>query len=190
MSAHTRILALLAAIVAAQLAVPAWMILRCELVLRNGTALRFRTAPVDPYDAFRGRYVALGFDVQNVPCRSTFRPNQPLYVLTETDTNGFARLVRAAHAPDAPGTWLKVSARRWSPMSGATVAVDLPFDRFYMDEFQAPEAERAYRSATWRRAGERQPGWLQVRVFRGMAVPEELYVDGKPVRETIRKAQK
>jgi uncharacterized membrane-anchored protein len=26
----------------------------------------FKTAPVDPYDAFRGRYVSLGFDLNSI----------------------------------------------------------------------------------------------------------------------------
>lgn len=36
-------------------------------VLRNGQVYKFRTEPVDPYDAFRGRYIALGFEAARVP---------------------------------------------------------------------------------------------------------------------------
>ena len=41
---------------AAQFGVMGHMIIRRELTLRRGRVCRFLTAPVDPYDAFRGRY--------------------------------------------------------------------------------------------------------------------------------------
>ncbi len=37
-----------------QLAAPASMIWRHERTLANGLPFKFQTAPVDPYDAFRG----------------------------------------------------------------------------------------------------------------------------------------
>ena len=44
--------------VAAPLSI-AW---KYENTLRNGRQFMFRTKPVDPYDAFRGRYVTLAFE--------------------------------------------------------------------------------------------------------------------------------
>lgn len=58
-----RLLVLLCVI---QLAVPAFMIVRREHALSMGRAFKFRTAPVDPYDAYRGRYVALNFEAATV----------------------------------------------------------------------------------------------------------------------------
>jgi uncharacterized membrane-anchored protein len=48
----------------AQLAVPASLIWKREQTLRHGSVWKFRTAPVDPVDAFRGRYVALEFEAE------------------------------------------------------------------------------------------------------------------------------
>ena len=48
----------------AQLAVPASLIWKRERTLRQGHVWKFRTAPVDPVDAFRGRYVALEFEAE------------------------------------------------------------------------------------------------------------------------------
>jgi len=187
MSARTWIALLLGVAVAAQLAVPAGMIMRRELVLHRGVALRFRTAPVDPYDAFHGRYVALGFDERSVPCAARFRPHQSIYVRAETGTNGFAHLVAAARQPGATGIWFRASA---SYNTGEkAVMVDLPFDRFYMDEKSAPQAEKLYREINRRNrpAADKRETWLQVRVYHGLAVPEELYVDGRPIREALRR---
>ena len=45
----------------AQLAVPGWMIYKHESVMREGAVYKFRTAPIDPRDPFRGEYVVLDF---------------------------------------------------------------------------------------------------------------------------------
>ena len=66
--------------------------------------------------------------------------------------------------------------------AGCEVAgVDLPFDRFYMNETVAPEVE----AALWARGDEPVRAWLAVRVLGGRAVPEELYLDGIPAREFL-----
>ena len=110
MNARTSMALLLALAFATQLAVPAGMIVRRELALQRGVALRFRTAPVDPYDAFRGRYVALAFNERSVPCAETFRAHQSIYVRAETGTNGFAHLAEAARRPGGTGVWFRASA--------------------------------------------------------------------------------
>ena len=51
----------------AQLAVAGGAIVKSELALRTGEAFRFRIQPVDPVDAFRGRYVAIRFAVDRAP---------------------------------------------------------------------------------------------------------------------------
>ncbi|MCX7044402.1 MAG: GDYXXLXY domain-containing protein [Candidatus Sumerlaeota bacterium] len=61
------LIGLLAAVAAAQLSVPAWMIWRHENVLDAGWQYKFRTAPVDPADPFRGRYVALRLEATTAP---------------------------------------------------------------------------------------------------------------------------
>ena len=48
-------------LVLVQLFVPANMILEQEDILKNGTPYKFKTAPIDPYDPFRGKYVWLGY---------------------------------------------------------------------------------------------------------------------------------
>jgi len=189
MSSRTRMTLFLALTFVAQLAVPAGMIVRRELALQRGAALRFHTAPVDPYDAFRGRYIALAFNERSVPCAETFRAHQSIYVRAETGTNGFASLVEAARRPGDTGVWFRASAGYGA--GEKAVSVDLPFDRFYMDETSAPQAEKLYRAINRRNrpAGEKRETWLQVRVYRGLAVPEELYVDGRPIRAALRQTK-
>jgi hypothetical protein len=59
------------------------------------------------------------------------------------------------------------------------VHFSLPFERFYMDEKLAPEAEMAY-------ARGRQEGVLVVRVWHGLGVIEDLELGGRPIRDVAR----
>lgn len=53
---------LLIVLFAIQLAIPGYMIFEQNQILTEGTAYKFKTRPIDPYDPFRGRYVTLAFD--------------------------------------------------------------------------------------------------------------------------------
>jgi uncharacterized membrane-anchored protein len=162
-----------------QFAVPASMILRHETTLTRGEAYRFLCAPVDPVDPFRGRYVALDFDQS----RFTGAIPEPLdvgstaYARLARDDEGFALVASlVAERPDQ-GDYLEVKIEH---QSGDSFRLTLPFDRYYMAESLAPEAERAYRD---RAAGAQ--AWVEVRVREGHAVLEELYLDGRPIREVL-----
>jgi uncharacterized membrane-anchored protein len=179
-------LALWILLAVAQLAVPAWMVVGEERVLREGRQLKLQTRPVDPADVFRGRYVALSFAVEQVPrelVRGQFDPQEVAYLELREGADGFAEVV-ALHKekPDAELV-LKTTVGMVSP---PTVTVQLPFDRYYMDEHAAPEAEAVYRERT---AGPAD-AWVTVRVLRGRTVIEELYLGGKPAREFLREQKR
>ena len=165
----------------AQLAVPAWMIRGEERVLRQGRQIKLQTRPVDPADLFRGRYVALGFAVEQVPrelVRGQFQHNDDAYLELREGSNGLVETV-ALHKDKPEGELvLKATVNFITP---DTIGVELPFNRFYMDENDAPHAEAAFRE----RADE-EGTWVTVRVLNGRGVIEELYVGGKPVREFMR----
>ena len=164
-----------------QLAVPASMILRRERVLAQGQAFKFRTAPVDPYDAFRGRFVALGFDQNSVtvPADHDFVRGQKVYALLAEDAEGFATFsdLRRSRPDSEPYLTTKIQH-----VSGTTAYLRLPFDRFYMDENEAPDAERAYRQNSVR---SNRNAYVQVRIEKGFGVIEDLYVDGTPIRNYL-----
>lgn len=184
---------LFAVVAAVQLAVPGGMIVRRETVLRDGEAFKFRTAPVDPYDAFRGRYVALrvdtgngenegGFGFRGVPAEPghTYRRGQKVYARIEVGDDGFAKLAKVTRVPPTDTPWL--TARVNYSYGDDEVNLELPFDRYYMDEGEAPEAELAYNRLSSR---EVRNTWVTVRVRNGFAVLEELHLDGLPVREYL-----
>ncbi|HSW14470.1 MAG TPA: GDYXXLXY domain-containing protein [Solimonas sp.] len=184
-----RKLLILALVCLAQWAVPGFLIARGEQTLAEGMAYRFRTAPVDPVDPFRGRYVALDFVAAQLPAPKgrDYVSGQRLYAAISVDGDGYARLLLPEANPPAQGDWLPVTVQ-WRDADGR-LRLKLPFDRYYLDEQLAPEAERVYREGNRRGEPDARPAWASVRVRRGYAVLEELYIDGVPVRERLRAVQ-
>ena len=159
-----------------QLAVPGWMIFRQEQILKNGQVFKFKTAPVDPYDAFRGRYVALRFTAETeADKRFADSGRHRLWVQFEADEKGFAKVKRASKEP-LTGNDVVAITSRWGRLQ-------FPFDRYYMAEKAAPEAETAYRANSRR---DHENAYATVRILNGHAALEELYIDDKPVREFLR----
>jgi hypothetical protein len=165
----------------AQLAVPTARIWTWETTLRLGESFRFRCEPVDPVDALRGRYVDLNFADAEIDT-GDFDParSRTWTVRVVAGEDGFARLVAPSTTPPEEGAWIRVH-ESWGGGSGETTRVRLPFDRFYMEEWEAPAAEAALRG----RGDEAVEAWLVVRILDGRAVPEMLYLDGVPVGEYL-----
>ena len=61
--------------------------------------------------------------------------------------------------------------------------VSLPFDKYWVTERDAPAAEAAYRAQSRR---DKRNAFCTVRVFRGDAALEQLYLDGVPLGEYLR----
>jgi uncharacterized membrane-anchored protein len=164
-----------------QLAAPGYMIYSREMTLAHGEAFRFRCAPVDPYDAFRGRYVAINVPetARSVPVTGR-KPayGMQVYAILAEDEAGFAYYGSVSFEKPAGKPYIKTTVIR---TSGNKAILRFPFGRYYMNAYLAPEAEKAYRQN--RSGGDT---FITVRVRAGSAAPEELYLGGKPVREFLR----
>src|SRR3546814_13529022 len=84
---------LLAIALVLQWALPASLAARSEYVLRNGARYYLRTAPVDPVDAFRGRYVDLQFaDIEGaLPAQANWPVGTRVAVPLSVGADPFAR---------------------------------------------------------------------------------------------------
>ena len=174
---------ILVAVCLLQVLVPASMIGRREATLHSGTAYRFKTRPVDPYDPFRGKYVALNFEEQSASTDGTeIKRGQRLFVEVAEGADGFAKLGKAGRKRPERGDYIRVRANY--SIGGNTISVHLPFDRYYMNEKRAPEAERAYWESN--RATNRNT-YALVKVLDGMAVTEGLFIDGIHVQDYLQK---
>lgn len=176
--------ALLALAAVLQWALPVSLAVQSERTLREGTRYYLRTAPVDPVDAFRGRYVALSFEGLRVaaPAGAGLQAGDRVCVPLTTGPDRFVRFGAPQREPPTQGDYL-VARIAW--IDAAQVAtLRLPFDRYYLEERAAPAAERAYRDAH-RASAERSDAYVSVRVRDGHAVLEELFIGNVPVRRLL-----
>lgn len=142
----------------AQLLLPGYLVYRHYSTLSQGESFKFEVAPYDPYDPFRGRYVAL-------------RTTLPLYdgdgdyLLLSKDAQGYAQIDGWATRPPEDGAYMK----------------NPELERYYMNEQLAPEAERLQRELDW----ETNSMYLLVKVRKGHFVIQGLYLNGVPVEELL-----
>ena len=163
-----------------QLAVPSKMAFAQEDVLSSGHEYRFRTAPVDPYDPFRGKYVTLRFDAEDYATKSTgtWTRGEAAYVVLGTDSAGFA-IVTSVHRQEPQGDVDYVLAKIQYVYEGS-IHLDYSFNRFYMDENKAPLAEQRYINAN--RLSSIQEAYAVVYVKKGEAALKDVMIDGVSLR--------
>ncbi|MDR1192541.1 MAG: GDYXXLXY domain-containing protein [Verrucomicrobiales bacterium] len=171
-------------------AAPFSIIWKHEAALRYGKTYKFRTAPIDPYDAFRGKYVRLSFeDDRRKKDFGVYA--QHGYVRLTADADGFAKPAEISETPLKGDDVIRVD-RVWSSWNNDEkqyrTRIDYPFNRYYLPEDIAPLAERLYHRANTRAAdGERKlDTYVTVKVYQGVGVLEELYLNGVPVREAVK----
>lgn len=177
------ILLLFLAACAAQWIAPTWKIVEHELTLRLGESYKFRTAPVDPVDAFRGRYVAVEIAERTAPFAGPWDRKRERWLFAElaVGEDGFARFVKLHDRLPIETPVIRTRITSFSDQE-KKAWLELPFDRFYMNERLAPEAERAYREHSRQGA---QDAWLAVRVWRGRAAIEDLYIGDRPILKVV-----
>jgi hypothetical protein len=187
MSTRARTLAF-AALCVAQLVVAAGGIAAHERVLQRGTAVKLAVAPVDPADPFRGRYVSLAYAIERGVrgVKNELPPSgAPIaYAVLRVDDAGFGVIERVTAQPPASGLYVKLRGMPWEGPDGM-MQLDLPFDRYYMEESLAPRAEDAYR-----RGAADESSYAVLRVLDGRAVIEGVFVDGKPIEQAATESRR
>lgn len=163
-----------------QLWVPASVIFQKEDVLANGKSYRFKTAPVDPNDFLRGKYVALQFDENKMASGSTqqFKVGEEVNVLLMNDEAGFARIHSISRGRVSNGKDYIRTVISSVTAGPGFIYVSWPFERFYMDEFKAPLAETAYNQL---RTDSTNISYALVRVKDGNAVLENVFINDQPI---------
>jgi uncharacterized membrane-anchored protein len=177
--------AIFAAVALIQLSVPASIVWKREQTLKHGRVWKFKTEPVDPIDAIRGRYVALSLAASKIRKEpappETGTADSPVYAILKEDSEGFAYVEKLSLTPIAGDNIVKIEVHYWTYDGWENVR--FPFDRFWVTEKIAPEAERAYRENSRR---DKQNAYVTVRVRSGDAALEQLYIDGQPLVDYLR----
>ena len=167
--------------VLAQLSIPLKMIYDSEITEREGAEFKFKTVPIDPTDFLRGKYIILSYDIENYPTQdTTFISGEYAYAVLKEDAGGFAEITSLHH--DKPKDEKNyVFAEVHSNYAGR-INLEFPFNRFYMNEHKAKDAETAYAEYSEK---DSKPAYALVAVKEGNAVVKDVIIDGVPIKEYV-----
>ena len=172
----------------AQIALPASMIIKSERIETHGIANKIKTAPIDPSDPFRGRYISLNFfeDEIVIDGDSPWESGDEVFVSFENDNEGYAKIKSISDTrPIDYANYIKTTIfyiRYLKVQNRTRIVVDYPFDRFYMEESHAPAAERSYNTQT--RDSVVVYGLLMVRD--GNYILKDVIYDGQAINDYVR----
>ena len=169
-----------------QLFVPVKMILKHEDTLQSGKIFKFKTAPIDPNDPFRGKYIRLNFDeaVSIYQSDKEWDRHEKVFVELDTDKDGFAFIKNVSRQkPNNTDAYIKADAYLNSLPYNNNIRIQYPFDRFYMEETKAKPAENIYRQPVRRTA--KKPAYALVAVKNGNAVIKDVRIDGVSIKDIV-----
>lgn len=173
-------------VVLGQLAVPGWMIVSHERVLHKGEVFKFKTAPIDPRDPFRGEYVMLNFEAESGqwpdPAQGEGYTDRSAFATLATGNTGYAILSGLSSERPTSGPYVKVTY--YSANDTTVDRVSLPFDRFYLEEGDGHKTESLVYQPNVE-TGPEMPAYALVRVYDGEAVIEDLIVGDRPIHEWL-----
>ena len=135
-----------------QLAFPLKMIFDRELILLRGETFLMKIEPIDPYDAFRGRYVSINYTNVTAPIpwsmqQEHYKFDHDLFIPLKKAANGEAIYQEAREIrPTDTDIYLRVTPEG-PTVDYETVWIDIPDKRYYMNEYKAPIADRIIKDA-------------------------------------------
>jgi len=167
-----------------QLFVPAKMIFDKEAVIASGTAYKFKTRPIDPNDPFRGKYITLNYDINSVKTDDTlWRRDDQAHVYLTKDANGFAEALRVTREKQDITNDFIIAKVSWYNKHSREVNIELPFNRYYMEESKAYDAELAVRNA--QRDSLPHNTYALVHVKNGSAVLSDVLIDNISIKDYV-----
>lgn len=168
-----------------QLYVPAKMIWNNEDIIATGVELKFKTAPIDPKDPFRGKYIRLNFsdDTVSVADKNNWTRGETIYITLKIDDQGFAQLVTGCKTiPSNVPLYLKATTSYARYDSSNVVNINYPFDRYYMEETKAYAAEKTYQAS---QSDTTSITYALVSIKEGNAVLKDVMIDGKSIKNIV-----
>ena len=171
-----------------QIYVPARIILDRTIVLNSGKEFKFKTAPIDPNDPFRGKYINLNFNDNTIGIQSKehWARGETVFVLLTTDNNGFAKIRSVSKAkPSDTRDFLKAKVDHVI-YDGSKLFIEYPFERFYMEESKAYDAELTYNRTL---PDTSQVAYALVNIKNGESVLKDVMINGISIVEIVKQDQ-
>lgn len=171
--------------VLAQWVVPGKMIYDSEHVIDEGIVYKFKTAPIDPSDPFRGKYITLNFQENFFQFQDSaeWQTGDEIFVAFKKDTAGFAIAENVSHIKPDSESYLRTTVDYVDYYhKDYKVWYKLPFDRYYLEESKASEAEKIYWQAQRDSA---QVAYAVVSLGQGQAVLQGVFINDKPILDIV-----
>lgn len=182
------ILGLFVIVALMQASVPLKMIYDSEITQSEGAEYKFKTQPIDPTDPFRGKYVTLSFDADEVLTKdTTWIQGEKVFVYMEKDSTGFAKIKEVSRTETDSGDYFTASVNYYTNYD-KILRLNFPFNRYYMEEGKAAEAEQAYRQFSEEK--NLKPAYAVVAVRNGNAVLKDVIINDIPIRDYVLKERK
>lgn len=168
----------------AQWFIPFKTILDQETILSEGRLFKLQTAPIDPSDPFRGKYITLRFAENRVVVNDPqeWLGHEYMYI-TLADSAGYGRISRASLYEQEGNDYIKVWISYVYEENPGAVVFEYPFERFYLEESKASEAERLYWES---RSDSTQQVYATIRVRDGQAALENVMINDRPIADIVR----
>lgn len=165
----------------AQWGAPLSQIWAYESTLSQGTLIKLKCAAPDPFDPLRGRFLAVSPTQREVPVPEDLEleSDTSAYAAITTGPDGLATLTSLSLTPPVSGDYIRVKV---TSKYGGIAVIAWPFERFYINEKLAPEAD------VWFAENIRSDKDIiaEVRVLKGRAVLADLTLEGKSFREILK----
>jgi uncharacterized membrane-anchored protein len=168
-----------------QIYVPARIILNRAKILSSGKEFKFKTAPIDPSDPFRGKYINLTFNENTVEIenKENWTNGETVFVLLATDSNGFAKIKSISKVKPIDNQDFLKAKVDFIIYDGSKLSIEYPFERFYMEESKAYDAEMAYSRSS---RDSSQVTYALVNIKNGESVLKDVMINGIPIKEIVK----
>ncbi len=167
-----------------QLSIPVKIIYEKESVLLTGIAHKFKMRPIDPSDPFRGKYIILKYEENKVETLDTnYVRGNDIYLKIEKDNEGYAKATQVQYTPFNDETYIKTKVKHYNKET-QLVYFDLPFERFYMEESKAYDAELAYNEVIRDTSNNM---YAMIYIKKGKGVLDNVMVNEMPIQDFTEK---
>lgn len=170
------------ALAIAQLFISSKMIFDNQKIVDEGVVFKFKTVPIDPYDAFRGKYITLNYEIESYKTNDQkLERDDNVFITISNDSLGFAKIDSILlDKPDylSPNYFEATVSINYNGI----VRLNFPFDRYYMEETKAQKAEDTLRVLS--RENERS-AYATISILNGTGIVTDVLVENQSIKDYV-----
>ena len=122
-------------------------------------------------------------DIYTLPPKQDVDDDAPVYITFRNNRNGFAEIDKITQKVPEQSDYLEMTTWRADrEKEQVTIFINYPFNRFYMEESKAPEAERTYGAAA---ADSSSKVYALVALYEGKAAIKNVYVNDTTITDML-----